>query len=115
MNKKLFLILILFIFASENSNASENPYKFLKKEILIEKAKKELTNDSRSIPKKKALSIYEDEEGKAIKITLDTKFKGNKKDWERTGERNQRWEMANKKKPRKFKKPVYVKYTFKLN
>ena len=115
MKKKLFLIFILFIFASINSNASENPYKFLKKEILIEKAKKELTNDSRSIPKKKALSIYEDEEGKAIKITLDTKFKGNKKDWERTGERNQRWEMANKKRPRKFKKPVYVKYTFKLN
>ena len=46
---------------------------------------------------KKALSIFEDTDGRAIKITLDTKFKGNKKDWERTGERNQRWEMANKK------------------
>ena len=43
MKKKLFLIFILFIFASINSNASENPYKFLKKEILIGKAKKNET------------------------------------------------------------------------
>ena len=39
---------------------------------------------------KKALSIFQDSDGKAIKITLDTKFKGHKNDWERTGERNQR-------------------------
>lgn len=115
MKKKFFLILILFIFASVNSNASENPYKFLKKEILIGKAKKELSKENRSISKKKTLSIHQDEDGKAIKITLDTKFKGHKNDWERTGERNQRWEIANKKKPRKFKKPTYIKYTFKLN
>ena len=74
-----------------------------------------MKNANRSISKKKALSILEDADGKAIKITPDTKFKGHKNDWERTGERNQRWETANKKKPRKFKKPVYVKYTFKLN
>ena len=114
MTKKLFLI-FFFIFTFTISNASENPYKFLKKEILIGKAKKELINDTRSISKKKALSIIEDNNGKAIKITLDTKFKGHKDDWKRTGQRNQRWEMANAKKPRKFKKPVYVKYKFKLN
>ena len=74
---KILLISFFFLFTF-NIHASENPYKFLKKEILIGKAKKELTNDSRSIPKKKALSIYEDEDSKAIKITLDTKFKGNK-------------------------------------
>ena len=28
---------------------------------------------------KKALSIFKDTDGEAIKITLDTKFKGNKK------------------------------------
>ena len=115
MTKKLFLIIFFFIFTSTISNASENPYKFLKKEILIGKAKKELINDTRSISKKKALSIIEDNNGKAIKITLDTKFKGHKDDWKRTGQRNQRWEMANAKKPRKFEKPVYVKYKFKLN
>jgi len=112
---KIFPILIFFIILPIDSNASENPYKFLKKEVLKGKAKKELKNDTRSISKKKALSIYEDADGKAIKITLDTKFKGHKNDWERTGERNQRWEMANKKRPRKFKKPVYIKYKFKLN
>ena len=106
MTKKLFLIIYFFIFLSTISNASENPYKFLKKEILIGKAKKELVNDTRSISKKKALSIIEDKNGKAIKITLDTKFKGHKDDWKRTGQRNQRWEMANAKKPRKFEKPV---------
>ena len=113
--KKIFTIFILTLFSINVSYSKDNPYKFLKKEILIGKAKKELVNDTRSISKKKALSIVEDENGKAIKITLDTKFKGHKDDWERTGERNQRWEMANAKKPRKFKKPVYVKYKFKLN
>ena len=113
MTKKLFLFLLSFVLVSTYSHASENPYKFLKKEILIGKAKSEMKNDTRSISKKKALSIFEDADGKAIKITLDTKFKGHKNDWERTGERNQRWETANKKKPRKFKKPVYIKYTFK--
>ena len=112
--KIIFVILITFLNFTL-VNAKENPYKFLKKEVLIGKAKKELVNDTRSISKKKALSIIEDENGKAIKITLDTKFKGHKDDWERTGERNQRWEMANAKKPRKFEKPVYVKYKFKLN
>ena len=115
MTKKLFLILLSFVLVSTYSQAFENPYKFLKKEILIGKAKSEMKNDTRSISKKKALSIFEDSDGKAIKITLNTKFKGHKNDWERTGERNQRWETANKKKPRKFKKPVYIKYTFKLN
>ena len=115
MTKKLFLILLSLTLVSTYSHASENPYKFLKKEILIGKAKSEMKNDTRSISKKKALSIFEDTDGKAIKITLDTKFKGHKNDWERTGERNQRWETANKKKPRKFKRPVYIKYTFKLN
>ena len=114
MKKILLIFFGLFIF-SINTYASENPYKFLKKEVLIGKAKSEMKNDTRSISKKKALSIFEDSDGKAIKITLDTKFKGHKNDWERTGERNQRWETANKKKPRKFKKPVYIKYTFKLN
>ena len=113
MIKKL-LITFLFLLPF-NIHASENPYKFLKEKVLLGKASSELKNDTRSISKKKALSIFEDIDGRAIKITLDAKFKGNKKDWERTGERNQRWEMANKKKPRKFKKPVYVKYTFKLD
>ena len=68
------------------------------------------------VSKKKALSIVEDENGKAIKLLLwiqslkDTKMIG--KNWSRE---NQRWEMANAKKPRKFKRPVYVKYKFKLN
>jgi hypothetical protein len=47
VTKKLFLIIYFFIFLSTISNASENPYKFLKKEILIGKAKKELVNDTR--------------------------------------------------------------------
>ena len=108
ISMKILLISFFFLFTF-NIHASENPYKFLKKEVLLGKASSELKNDTRSISKKKALSIFEDTDGRAIKITLDTKFKGNKKDWERTGERNQRWEMANKKKPRKFKKPVYIK------
>ena len=104
--KKLIFVFVSLILVSANSIASEKPYKFLKKEILIGKAKSEMKNDNRSISKKKALSIFEDSYGKAIKITLDTKFKGHKNDWERTGQRNQRWETANRKKPRKFKKPV---------
>ena len=99
--KKYLLIFFSLLLFSINTHASENPYKFLKKEVLLGKASSELKNDTRSISKKKALSIFEDTDGRAIKITLDTKFKGNKKDWERTGERNQRWETANKKKPRK--------------
>ena len=85
MTKKIFLILLFFFLISTYSHASENPYKFLKKEILIGKAKSEMKNDTRSISKKKALSIFEDADGKAVKITLDTKFKGHKNDWERTG------------------------------
>ena len=115
MKKFITFVILTIIFTTQLFAASENPYKFLKKEVLIGKAKSEMKNDTRSISKKKALSIFEDSDGKAIKITLDTKFKGHKNDWERTGERNQRWETANKKKPRKFKKPVYIKYTFKMN
>ena len=76
---KKFLFVIFFCSLSLFANASENPYKFLKKEVLLGKASSELKNDTRSISKKKALSIFEDTDGKAIKITLDTKFKGNKK------------------------------------
>ena len=83
--KIILTTIILFLLISNISYSKDNPYKFLKKEILIGKAKKELVNDTRSISKKKALSIVEDENGKAIKITLDTKFKGHKDDWGRTG------------------------------
>ena len=41
---------------------------------------------------------------KLLKITLDPEFKGHKDDWDRTGERNQRWEVANKGKQMSFKK-----------
>ena len=54
-----------------------------------------MKNDTRSISKK-ALSIFEDPDGKAIKITLDTNLKDTKNDWERTGERNQRWKQQKK-------------------
>ena len=72
--KKIFTIIILTLLPSNISYSKDNPYKFLKKEILIGKAKKELVNDTRSISKKKALSIVDDENGKAIKITLDSVF-----------------------------------------
>ena len=61
--KKIFLILLSLVLISTYSHASENPYKFLKKEILIGKAKSEMKNDTRSISKKKALSIFEDADG----------------------------------------------------
>ena len=64
MKKYLFVFFSLLLF-SINTHASENPYKFLKKEVLIGKAKSEMKNDTRSISKKKALSIFEDPDGKA--------------------------------------------------
>ena len=68
---KKFLFVIFFFLLSHFANASENPYKFLKKEVLIGKAKSEMKNDTRSISKKKALSIFEDPDGKAIKIIIN--------------------------------------------
>ena len=58
MTKKLFLFLLSFVLVSTYSHASENPYKFLKKEILIGKAKSEMKDDTRSISKKNALYIF---------------------------------------------------------
>jgi hypothetical protein len=42
--KKIFTIFILTLFSINVSYSKDNPYKFLKKEILIGKAKKELVN-----------------------------------------------------------------------
>ena len=49
---KILLISFFFLFAF-NIHASEKPYKFLKKEVLLGKASSELKNDTRSISKKK--------------------------------------------------------------
>ena len=76
MKKKLFLILVLFIFASINSNASENPYKFLKKEILIGKAKSEMKNDTRSISKKKHYLFLKTQMAKQLKLHSILSLKG---------------------------------------
>ena len=64
--RKICIIIILTLLSSNVSYSKDNPYKFLKKEILIGKAKKELVNDTRSISKKKALSIVQDENGKTL-------------------------------------------------
>ena len=48
---KILLTAIFFLFTF-NIQASENPYKFLKKEVLLGKASSELKNDTRSISKK---------------------------------------------------------------
>ena len=82
---------------------------------LTDAEAEQLKNDTRSISSKKALSIYEGSDGKAVKITLDPEFKGHKDDWDRTGERNQRWEVANKGKQMGLKNSVYIKYTFKVS
>ena len=113
--KKIFVILLTLLFVPSLSYSEQKPYKFFKNEILFGLAKKQLKNDTRSISSKKALSIYEGDDGKAIKITLDPEFKGHKDDWDRTGERNQRWEVANKGKQMNLKNSVFIKYVFKLS
>ena len=111
-------IVLIFIIQITNFYASEkelNPYNFLLKEILLGEAKKNLVKDRFSIPNKKALSYYEDEEGKAIKIELATKFKGSPDDW---SSKNQRWELGSNKNPAgliSLNEPVFIKYTFKLS
>ena len=63
MKKFITFVILTIIFTTKLFAASENPYKFLKKEVLIGKAKSEMKNDTRSISKKKALSIFEDSDG----------------------------------------------------
>ena len=55
---KKFLFVIFFFLLSHFANASENPYKFLKKEVLLGKASSELKNDTRSISKKKSTFYF---------------------------------------------------------
>ena len=45
--KKYLLIFFSLLLFSINTHASENPYKFLKKEVLLGKASSELKNDTR--------------------------------------------------------------------
>ena len=78
MTKKLFLILLSLILVSTYSHASENPYKFLKKEILIGKAKSEMKNDTRSISKKKHYLFLKTQMEKQLKLRLILSLKGTK-------------------------------------
>ena len=45
--KKYLLVFFSLLLFSINTHASENPYKFLKKEVLLGKASSELKNDTR--------------------------------------------------------------------
>ena len=67
--------MLTLLFVPTLSYSEQKPYKFFKNEILFGLAKKQLRNDTRSISSKKALSIYEDSDGKALKITLDQNLK----------------------------------------
>ena len=78
MTKKLLLILLSFVLVSTFSHASENPYKFLKKEILIGKAKSEMKNDTRSISKKKHYLFLKIQMVKQLKLHLIQSLKGTK-------------------------------------
>ena len=63
---KKFLFVIFFCSLSLFANASENPYKFLKKEVLLGKASSELKNDTSSISKKTAYLIAGDNAGSKL-------------------------------------------------
>ncbi len=72
--KKFFLI--IFFFLPICANASENPYKFLKKEVLIGKAKSEMKNDTKSISKKKHYLFLKTQMVKQFKLHLIISLKG---------------------------------------
>ena len=88
------LVLIIVLLFSTTSFAAEKvkPFKLLKKEILLNEAKK-MKKSSRSISNKKALSVIDDEDGQVVKITMDVKFKGSKDDWNNLESKHQRWEV----------------------
>ena len=52
------ILLISFFSYLHLIYASENPYKFLKKEVLLGKASSELKNDTRSIYEKKSTFYF---------------------------------------------------------
>ena len=76
--KKLIFVFVSLILVSANSIASEKPYKFLKKEILIGKAKSEMKNDTRSISKKKHYLFLKMLMVKQLKLHLIQSLKGTK-------------------------------------
>jgi hypothetical protein len=102
--------------SSNISYSKDNPLKIFKKEILGGDAKKHMKQSLRqSKPLKKILSVVKDQNDKAVNIQLDVKTKGHTKDWNRLGERNQRWEFDTQNKyALKINETVYGTYTFKL-
>ena len=114
--KKILTIIILTLLSSNISYSKDNPLKIFKKEILGGDAKKHMKQSLRqSKPLKKILSVVKDENDKAVNIQLDVKTKGHTKDWNRKGERNQRWEFDTQKEHAlKINETVYGTYTFKL-
>ena len=115
--KKILTIITSILLISNISYSKDNPLKIFKKEILGGDAKKHMKQSLRqSKPLKKILSVVKDGDDKAVNIRLDVKTKGHKKDWNRKGERNQRWEFDTQKKYAfKINETVYGTYTFKLN
>ena len=47
-------------------------------------------------------------------ISLSYSHKGGKSDWDRTGERNQRWELRDKKKKYNLSQPYFLTYRFRI-
>ena len=89
--------------------------RFLRQEILFGSAKYQLKPDTRNIGNNKAINLYDQNDIKALSITMDKQFEGHRDDWLRIGEQNQRWELANKDNPIYLsKKPIYIKYNFKI-
>ena len=114
--KKILTVFFLTLFSCNISYSKDNPLKIFKKEILGGDAKKHMKQSLRqSKPLKKILSVVKDENDKAVNIQLDVKTKGHTKDWNRKGERNQRWEFDTQKEHAlKINETVYGTYTFKL-
>ncbi len=114
--KKILTVFFITLFSCNISYSKDNPLKIFKKEILGGDAKKHMKQSLRqSKPLKKILSVVKDENDKAVNIQLDVKTKGHTKDWNRKGERNQRWEFDTQKEHAlKINETVYGTYTFKL-
>ena len=112
---KSFFIIFIFSFSTlfsscfastlfQSSSEGEN---FLLKSSLIGNFKKNVKKSSRNSKGKNIIEIVEVDGENFAQITLSYKDNGHESDWNRVGERNQRWGIEEKKKSFDIGKTYY--------
>ena len=110
-----FLVIIVALESTHASNfntSSSSGAKILKEFAVGDS--RSLVPSSRNAKSDDIVSRVNIHDEPFAEISLSYNDEGGKADWDRTGERNQRWELRDKKKKYNLNQPYFLTYRFRI-